>query len=184
MIYVTHDQVEAMTMGGRICIMHEGKVAQIGAPLEVYRRPANLFVAALPRQPADEPPAGAARRRRTALVRRGGAASALDGAVDRPARRRRDRRRAALRRSARRPGVARRAPERGRRAIVQAVEPLGAETIVSRRSTAVGRRCRARAAATVVAQPGERDRSRGPTCRRFTCSIPTPARPLGPPPVA
>jgi len=45
MIYVTHDQVEAMTMGSRICIMDHGKVVQIGAPLEVYRRPANLFVA-------------------------------------------------------------------------------------------------------------------------------------------
>jgi len=45
MIYVTHDQVEAMTMGDRICIMHGGKVAQIGAPLEVYRKPADTFVA-------------------------------------------------------------------------------------------------------------------------------------------
>ena len=45
MIYVTHDQVEAMTMGSRICIMDKGKVVQIGAPLEVYRRPANMFVA-------------------------------------------------------------------------------------------------------------------------------------------
>ena len=45
MIYVTHDQVEAMTMGSRICIMDRGKVVQIGAPLEVYRRPANVFVA-------------------------------------------------------------------------------------------------------------------------------------------
>ena len=45
MIYVTHDQVEAMTMGDRICIMHGGKVAQIGAPLEVYQKPADLFVA-------------------------------------------------------------------------------------------------------------------------------------------
>jgi multiple sugar transport system ATP-binding protein len=45
MIYVTHDQVEAMTMGDRICIMNGGKVAQIGAPLEVYRNPADLFVA-------------------------------------------------------------------------------------------------------------------------------------------
>ena len=45
MIYVTHDQVEAMTMGSRICIMDHGKVVQIGAPLEVYRRPANVFVA-------------------------------------------------------------------------------------------------------------------------------------------
>ena len=46
MIYVTHDQVEAMTMGNRICIMDDGKVVQTGAPLEVYRKPANTFVAA------------------------------------------------------------------------------------------------------------------------------------------
>jgi multiple sugar transport system ATP-binding protein len=45
MIYVTHDQVEAMTMGERICIMNRGRVAQIGAPLEVYRDPADTFVA-------------------------------------------------------------------------------------------------------------------------------------------
>ena len=45
MIYVTHDQVEAMTMGTRICIMNGGRVAQVGPPLEVYRHPANTFVA-------------------------------------------------------------------------------------------------------------------------------------------
>jgi multiple sugar transport system ATP-binding protein len=45
MIYVTHDQVEAMTMGSRICIMNGGKVVQVGEPLEVYRHPANIFVA-------------------------------------------------------------------------------------------------------------------------------------------
>jgi len=45
MIYVTHDQVEAMTMGQRICVMNKGKVAQIGRPLEVYRQPADAFVA-------------------------------------------------------------------------------------------------------------------------------------------
>ncbi|MCO6391832.1 sn-glycerol-3-phosphate ABC transporter ATP-binding protein UgpC [Aliihoeflea aestuarii] len=45
MIYVTHDQVEAMTMGTRICVMNAGRVAQIGAPLEVYWKPANIFVA-------------------------------------------------------------------------------------------------------------------------------------------
>jgi multiple sugar transport system ATP-binding protein len=46
MIYVTHDQIEAMTLGHRICIMNGGKVVQVGPPLEVYRRPANTFVAA------------------------------------------------------------------------------------------------------------------------------------------
>ena len=45
MIYVTHDQVEAMTMGHRICIMNSGKVVQVGAPLDVYRNPENTFVA-------------------------------------------------------------------------------------------------------------------------------------------
>jgi len=46
MLYVTHDQVEAMTMGDRIGIMQAGRMVQIGPPLEVYRRPANTFVAA------------------------------------------------------------------------------------------------------------------------------------------
>lgn len=45
MIYVTHDQVEAMTLATRIVVMRSGKVQQIGAPAEVYERPANLFVA-------------------------------------------------------------------------------------------------------------------------------------------
>jgi multiple sugar transport system ATP-binding protein len=44
-IYVTHDQIEAMTMGDRICIMNQGGVVQIGSPLDVYRRPADTFVA-------------------------------------------------------------------------------------------------------------------------------------------
>jgi multiple sugar transport system ATP-binding protein len=44
-IYVTHDQVEAMTMGHRICIMDHGKVIQVGRPLEVYGNPASTFVA-------------------------------------------------------------------------------------------------------------------------------------------
>ena len=45
-IYVTHDQVEAMGLGDRIAVMHEGKVRQIGAPQEVYDEPADTFVAA------------------------------------------------------------------------------------------------------------------------------------------
>jgi multiple sugar transport system ATP-binding protein len=44
-IYVTHDQLEAMTMGHRICIMNKGELVQIGPPLEVYRRPIDTFVA-------------------------------------------------------------------------------------------------------------------------------------------
>ena len=45
MIYVTHDQAEAMTMSDRIVVMDKGRVQQVAPPLEVYRNPANLFVA-------------------------------------------------------------------------------------------------------------------------------------------
>jgi multiple sugar transport system ATP-binding protein len=45
MIFVTHDQVEAMTLADRIVIMRAGHIQQIGSPLEVYHRPANMFVA-------------------------------------------------------------------------------------------------------------------------------------------
>jgi multiple sugar transport system ATP-binding protein len=45
MIYVTHDQVEAMTMGDRICVMNDGRIMQVAEPLELYNEPANLFVA-------------------------------------------------------------------------------------------------------------------------------------------
>jgi multiple sugar transport system ATP-binding protein len=51
-VYVTHDQVEAMTMADRIVVMHDGKVEQIGSPLELYDRPANLFVAGFIGSPA------------------------------------------------------------------------------------------------------------------------------------
>jgi multiple sugar transport system ATP-binding protein len=44
-VYVTHDQVEAMTMGHRITVMRDGKIQQVGTPREVYERPANAFVA-------------------------------------------------------------------------------------------------------------------------------------------
>jgi multiple sugar transport system ATP-binding protein len=44
-LYVTHDQVEAMTMGDRVAVMHDGVVMQYAAPRELYNRPANLFVA-------------------------------------------------------------------------------------------------------------------------------------------
>jgi multiple sugar transport system ATP-binding protein len=58
MIYVTHDQVEAMTMGERICIMNQGRVVQIGAPLDVYRQPADTFVAGFLGSPATNLMAG------------------------------------------------------------------------------------------------------------------------------
>src|SRR4029077_21276763 len=45
-LYVTHDQEEALVMSDRIGIMRNGRIEQIGAPQELYRRPANVFVAA------------------------------------------------------------------------------------------------------------------------------------------
>ena len=45
MIYVTHDQIEAMTLADRIVVLRAGRIEQVGAPLELYNRPANLFVA-------------------------------------------------------------------------------------------------------------------------------------------
>ena len=44
-VHVTHDQVEAMTMGERICIMKDGEIVQVGRPMDVYRNPVNTFVA-------------------------------------------------------------------------------------------------------------------------------------------
>jgi multiple sugar transport system ATP-binding protein len=51
-VYVTHDQIEAMTMADKIVVMHEGLVEQIGMPLELYDRPDNLFVAGFIGSPA------------------------------------------------------------------------------------------------------------------------------------
>jgi multiple sugar transport system ATP-binding protein len=51
-VYVTHDQVEAMTMGDRIAVMNKGVLQQVGTPEELYERPANLFVAGFIGSPA------------------------------------------------------------------------------------------------------------------------------------
>jgi multiple sugar transport system ATP-binding protein len=45
MVYVTHDQVEAMTLADKIVVLNQGRIEQVGSPLELYRRPVNLFVA-------------------------------------------------------------------------------------------------------------------------------------------
>ncbi len=61
-VYVTHDQIEAMTMADRIVVMHDGVVEQIGAPLELYDRPDNLFVAQFIGSPAMNIVSGTLRR--------------------------------------------------------------------------------------------------------------------------
>ena len=52
MVYVTHDQVEAMTLADRIVVMNQGRIEQIGKPLDLYYEPANLFVAGFIGSPA------------------------------------------------------------------------------------------------------------------------------------
>ena len=44
-LYVTHDQIEAMTLGQRLCVMNHGKIVQLGTPSEIYQKPQNQFVA-------------------------------------------------------------------------------------------------------------------------------------------
>jgi multiple sugar transport system ATP-binding protein len=51
-VYVTHDQIEAMTLADRIVVMHDGRVEQVGAPLDLYDAPANAFVAGFIGSPA------------------------------------------------------------------------------------------------------------------------------------
>jgi multiple sugar transport system ATP-binding protein len=60
MVYVTHDQVEAMTMADKIVVLNRGRIEQVGSPLDLYRRPDNLFVACRgPSGPHDRHPPGA-----------------------------------------------------------------------------------------------------------------------------
>ena len=119
MIYVTHDQVEAMTMGERIVVMSGGRIQQAAAPLEVYERPANRFVASfIGTPPMNLLPPGVLDLGRTVGIRPehvrverpddgdAGAAASL----------------AALREGT--------ASVKGLPATVDLVEPLGAETIV------------------------------------------------------
>jgi multiple sugar transport system ATP-binding protein len=51
-VYVTHDQVEAMTLAQRICVLKEGVVQQVDTPLNIYKRPGNIFVASFFGSPA------------------------------------------------------------------------------------------------------------------------------------
>ena len=143
MIYVTHDQVEAMTMGERICIMNGGKVVQIGAPLDVYREPADTFVAAF----LGSPPMNLIAARFDAkALHVGDSALVLDRKVPaenlifgiRPEDIRID-------------GAAPHAQGE-----VLAVEPLGAETIVRFRLPGVASDVLVRGPRTVTAKVGER----------------------------
>ena len=124
-IYVTHDQIEAMTMADKIVVMRDGRVEQTGSPLELYDHPANTFVAGFIGSPAMNLLPG--------TLRRDG------GAAQRRARRRHAPRRAARTPAARRPAGDHAAcgPEHcalgdgsGIPVEVVVVEPTGADTLV------------------------------------------------------
>ena len=83
MIYVTHDQVEAMTLADRIVVLNAGRIEQVGAPMELYNDPANTFVAGFIGSPADELPRG--RRRSARPARRSASAPSTSSSAARPA---------------------------------------------------------------------------------------------------
>jgi multiple sugar transport system ATP-binding protein len=145
-VYVTHDQVEAMTMADKIVVMHDGVVEQYGEPLELYDRPSNLFVAGFIGSPAMNILTGELRTagERTLFRSEGG----LEFAIDRPSAGVGDR-----------PVILGIRPEHvklapgGVRAEVAVVEPTGSETQVGLRNGAHDFVCLFRE--RIAARPGE-----------------------------
>ena len=127
-VYVTHDQIEAMTMADRIVVMHDGIVEQIGTPLELFDRPGNLFVAQFIGSPAMNVLPGTVRRGRQGLVEALGARWPL------PARRTAPRPGRALRHPPQR-------PEPGRTAGIAAQGGRRRAHRRRNRAAAAGRRC-------------------------------------------
>ena len=154
MIYVTHDQTEAMTMGERIVVMDKGRIQQVAPPLEVYERPANPFVAGfIGTPPMNLFPAGmlgkgvvGVRPEHLRITRDGARESGLAaGACE--------------------SGLAAGVGESGLRATVDFLEPLGSETLVHVVMDGADFRAVARVPGFSPLKPGERvamvpDRSR------------------------
>jgi multiple sugar transport system ATP-binding protein len=158
MIYVTHDQVEAMTMGTRICIMNGGRVAQVGPPLEVYHHPANTFVASfLGNPPMTLLPA-------VAMDKSGGRCLKVgDSEIELPRNRRPQLQPGSQVNFGIRPEhVAQRPVANGAATPIEAeivrAEPLGAETIMIGRLPGVEKLASARLAGDAVFPIGERRR--------------------------
>ena len=156
MIYVTHDQVEAMTMGTRICIMNGGRVAQVGPPLEVYRHPANTFVASfLGNPPMNLIPALVTDHTSGLQLRLGGTVLELpaERAPRLPAG-------SEVTLGIRPEHVSERPRANGADVAVEAeisqVEPLGAETIIAARLPGVDKTLMARVSADVEVSVGEK----------------------------
>ena len=122
-VYVTHDQIEAMTMADKIVVMHDGIVEQIGTPLDLYDKPDNLFVAGFIGSPAMNFLKGKVTRERHGRVRGAGRRASCRSAPRRP-------------NSDGRPAVYGIRPEHftiaddGAEAEIVVVEPTGSETQV------------------------------------------------------
>ena len=133
MIYVTHDQVEAMTLADRIVVLRKGEIEQVGTPLEVYNRPANLFVAGFigsPRMNFLPATASAAEAGKLGLSIAGADPITLDWSATPPAAGE------ALTVGVRPQSVSLATPdEPGVDAVVELVESLGAETVLHARLT-------------------------------------------------
>jgi ABC-type sugar transport system ATPase subunit len=128
-IYVTHDQSEAMALADRVAVMNDGRLLQLGPPLEVYRRPRTTFVAGF----IGSPPMNVLRARWADGVAHldGGGGACIDPAA------KRERVEAAFQAGARlwvgvRPEHVHLAPDgkSGLEAGVEGVEPLGSETLI------------------------------------------------------
>jgi len=151
MLYVTHDQTEAMTLGSRIAAMHEGRIQQVGIPAELYQTPADRAVAEMIGSPAMNMIEGHIRRRDERLVFEAGGfilplsgkpADALKPHVDR-----------AITLGVRPEYIALQANDSAIEATVEAVEALGAESFVY--LAVEGQRLIARANNGTAPHPGE-----------------------------
>ena len=154
-IYVTHDQVEAMTMADRLIVMNAGVADQIGTPMDVYDRPASVFVAGFIGSPAMNFLA--------AKVGQGGRSVDLAGtgtARHQPAAwRGRPRRRPARRwRSASGPSICCRQATAPLQFDVELAEPLGADTLLHGRFGEARELVTVRQGGHVLAKPGEKRR--------------------------
>ena len=176
-IYVTHDQIEAMTMGDKIVVMRDGRIEQTGSPLELYDHPANLFVAGFIGSPAMNFLPGTLRRNGS-----GARVELADGTrLACAAQRRRQRRPAGgLRHAARAPDARRRAAASRRR--WSCVEPTGADTFVACRHDG-DRRCRRCSASATTSRPAARSTC-SPTSQRAHCSTPAAASGWRPEPIS
>ena len=168
-IYVTHDQIEAMTMADKIVVMHDGVVEQIGAPLELYDRPDNLFVAGFIGSPAMNFLKGTIARQRQRRLRGTGRRELPLPRAGSAARR------AQPRSTASGPSTSTIADD-GADAEVVVVEPTGSETQVVRQARRPGDR-RGLSRAPPV-QAGRQDPAASPIRGSCTCSTRRPASAL------